>query len=148
MQDLSKIETCIISLQEANSHWLLLQPNVFNRIQLTQLKSYPKTNTLLFFCGFFWQISEDSFKMYKLCFSVDILNIETFISITNIPPVWKTRDGLTLLQTSRTCTTYCVFHYNDTANSENVRNIHTAWKAKSSVILSHAHKNSQGYDFV
>lgn len=49
MQDLNKIETCIISLQEAINHWLLLQPNVFKRIQLAQLKIYPKkTNTLLF----------------------------------------------------------------------------------------------------
>lgn len=40
------------------------------------------------------------------------------------------------------------FHYNDTANSENVGNIHTAWKAKSfSVVISHTRKNSQGYGF-
>lgn len=44
MQDLNKIETCIISLQEAINHWLLLQPNVFKRIQLAQLKIYPKKN--------------------------------------------------------------------------------------------------------
>lgn len=30
---------------------------------------------------------------------------------------------------------YCVFHYNDTANSENMRNINTALKAKV-VLLS------------
>lgn len=100
MQDWSKIETCIISLQEATNYWLLLQLNIFKRIQLTQvsLNVTQKPNTLL------RQVSEHSFKMYKLFFSVDILNIETFISITNIPPVWKTRDGLTVLQTLRTCT--------------------------------------------
>lgn len=45
MQDLSKIETCIISLQEATNHWLLLQLNIFKRIQSTQVKSYPKNQT-------------------------------------------------------------------------------------------------------
>lgn len=49
MQDWSKIETCIISLQEATNHWLLLQLNIFKRIQSTQvsLKVTQKPNTLL-----------------------------------------------------------------------------------------------------
>lgn len=44
MQDLSKIRTCIISLQEATNHWLLLQLSIFKRIQSTQvnLKLTPK----------------------------------------------------------------------------------------------------------
>lgn len=109
MQDLSKIETCMISLQEATNHRLLLQLNIFKRIQSTQvsLEVTPKKTKHTAP----WQVSEDSFKMYKLFFffSVDILNIETFISITNIPPVWKTRDGLTVLQTLRTCTSTVFF---------------------------------------
>lgn len=90
MQDLSKIQTCIISLHEATNHWLLLQLSIFKRIQSTQvnLKLTPK-KTKHIAPG---QESEDSFNMYKLfvclfVFSLDILNIETFIGITNIPPV-------------------------------------------------------------
>lgn len=53
--------------------------------------------------------------MYKLLFFfyLYILNIETFISITNIPPVWKTKDGLTVLQTLRSSTTCTVFPLHD-----------------------------------
>lgn len=77
--------------------------------------------------------------MYKLFFSVDILNIETFISITNIPPVWKTRDGLTVLQTLRTCTS-TVFSITMTQPTEKTWEISTRHGKQR--ITSHAHKFS------
>lgn len=143
MQDLSKIETCIISLQEATNHWSLLQLNIFKRIQSTQvrLKVTQKPNTLLldkylrtvskcinfFFC---WHSKyRNIYQYYK--HTTCVKNKRLLTSITNSENLYK----------------YCVFHYNDTANSENMRNINTAGKA--SFVTSHAQKTcSRGYDWV
>lgn len=143
MQDLSKIETCIISWQEATNHWFTFTTEYFQEDTVDQVSLKVKPNTLLFD-----KYQRTVLKCINSFFSVHILNIETFISITNIPPVWKNKRWLHSITNFENLYKYCVFHYKDTANTENMRNINTALKAKV-VLLSHAHKTcSQSYDWV
>lgn len=72
----------------------------------------------LFFPVFGYSKYRNIYQYYK--HTTCVKNKRWLNSITNFENLYK----------------YCVFHYNDTANSENMRDINTAWKAKV-VLLSH-----------
>lgn len=145
MQDWSKIETCIISLQEATNHWLLLQLNIFKRIQSTQvsLKVTQKTRNTLLRDKYLRIASKCINSFFFFCWHSKYINIYQYYKHTTCV---KNKRWLNSITNFENLYKYCVFHYNDTANSENMKNINTAWKAN---ITFHARKScSQVYDCV